>query len=108
MTLHAARLESSPRLQRVADLLADGREHTTMEIIQAAGVCDVNSIVAELRSNGFEIFCRRCGDVWVYWQPEKVTAAHCGKVCSGVACRMPAGSACPDCTVSLHDFGGQD
>ena len=52
MPLHAARLTQSPRLQRVADLLADGREHTTMEIVQAAQVCAVNSIVAELRANG--------------------------------------------------------
>lgn len=71
MSLHAARLEFSPRLQRVADLLADGAEHTTMDIIQAAGVCAVNSIVAELRSNGLHILCRRCGDVWVYWQPDR-------------------------------------
>lgn len=75
MALHAARLEFSPRLQRVADLLADGHEHTTMEIIQAAGVCAVNSIVAELRTNGIRILCRRCGDVWVYWQPAKEEVA---------------------------------
>ena len=69
MALKAAHLATSPRLQRVADLLADGREHATMEIVQAAQVCAVNSIVAELRANGLEILCRRCGDVWVYWQP---------------------------------------
>lgn len=72
--MHAATLANSPRLQRVADLLADGTEHTTMEIVQAAQVCAVNSIVAELRANGMEILCRRCGDVWVYWQPAKVAA----------------------------------
>lgn len=72
--MHAARLEHSPRLQRVADLLADGREYSTLEIIQAAGVCAVNSIIAELRANGFSILCRRCGDVWVYWMVGEVSA----------------------------------
>jgi hypothetical protein len=67
--MHAADLTRSPRLQRVAELLADGREHTTMEIVQAAQVCAVNSIVAELRANGLHILCRRVGDAWVYWQP---------------------------------------
>lgn len=74
MSLKAANLATSARLQRVADLLADGREHTTLEIIQAAQVCAVNSIVAELRANGLTILCRRCGDVWVYWQPDKEAA----------------------------------
>lgn len=32
----------------------------------------------------------------------------CGKVCSGVACTSPAGTGCPDCTVSLHDVGCQE
>lgn len=66
--MHAATIANSPRLQRVADLLADGLEHTTMEIIQAAQVCAVNSIIAELRANGFEILCRRVADVWYYRQ----------------------------------------
>lgn len=68
--MKAAHLATSPRLQRVAELLADGREHTTLEIVQAAQVCAVNSIVSELRANGLQILCRRCGDVWVYWMPE--------------------------------------
>ena len=75
MASHAASIANSPRLQRVADLLADGNEHTTMEIIQSAGVCAVNSIVDELRDNGYTIHCRRCGDVWVYWMPAKAEAA---------------------------------
>ncbi len=72
--MHSARIESSPRLQRVAALLADGCEYTTLEIVQAAQVCAVNSIVAELRANGLDIRCRRVGDVWIYWQPTKETA----------------------------------
>ena len=57
--IHAASLESSPRLQRVHALLADGLERSTREIIQAARVCAVNSAVAELRANGLHIHCRR-------------------------------------------------
>lgn len=68
MPMHAARIDHSPRLQRVVDLLADGREHSTMEIIDAARVCAVNSVIAELRVNGIHIVCRRVGDVWYYRQ----------------------------------------
>lgn len=76
MTMHAADLTKSPRLQRVADLLADCLEHTTMEIVLAAQVCAVNSIVAELRANGIEIVCRRQGDVWYYRQVMRDAQAH--------------------------------
>ena len=31
---------------------------TTMEIIRVAGICAVNSIVSELRTNGADINCR--------------------------------------------------
>ncbi len=64
--MHAATLGSSERLQRVDALLADGRPHTTQEIIIAAQVCAVNSIVSELRANGRRITCRRIGSRWVY------------------------------------------
>ena len=50
--MHAARIERSPRLQRVHALLSDGQEHSTMEIIAEAKVAAVNSCVAELRENG--------------------------------------------------------
>lgn len=59
--MHAARLEKSERLQRVAALLEDGRWHSTLDIVIGAGVCAVNSCVAELRANGFDIACRRVG-----------------------------------------------
>ena len=68
MSMHAARIEDSPRLQRVAALLADGAEHSTLDIVAGAGVCAVNSIVAELRENGLQIACVRRGDVWFYQQ----------------------------------------
>ncbi|WP_305042402.1 hypothetical protein [Geoalkalibacter sp.] len=64
--MNAARIERSPRLQRVDRLLDDGQWHSTMDIVQAARVCAVNSIVAELRYNGRLIDCERRGDVWWY------------------------------------------
>ena len=73
--MHAARLDRSERLQRVHGLLADGIERTTLEIVNAAKVCAVNSIVAELRWNGLYIECRRGRDpvtgrpVWLYRMP---------------------------------------
>lgn len=69
--MHAASLESSPRLQRALELLLDGRERSTLEIVAGAKVCAVNSVIAELRANGFEICCRQASDgvgrVWLYW-----------------------------------------
>ena len=64
--MHAARWDRSDRLRRVIEVLADGREHTTYEIVHAAQVCAVNSIVAELRANGYRIACQRRGDRWYY------------------------------------------
>ena len=59
--MRAARIERSSRLHRVAELLSDGRWYSTLDIIVGAGVCAVNSCVAELRANGLEIACRRVG-----------------------------------------------
>ena len=72
--MHAARLAKSDRLQRVHAVLADGAEHSTMDIIRAAGVAAVNSIVAELRANGCYIECRqgraKSGErIWLYRMP---------------------------------------
>jgi hypothetical protein len=64
--MHAARLENSPRLQRVLDVLMTGRDLTTLDIVVEAGVCAVNSCIAELRANGYDIRCWREGDVWLY------------------------------------------
>lgn len=70
--MHAARLDSSPRLQRVHALLSDGIERSTLDIMAGAQVCAVNSCVAELRANGFRIECRQRRDpttgqrVWLY------------------------------------------
>lgn len=73
--MHAARIERSERLQRVHALLSDGAEHSTYDIIAEAKVAAVNSIVAELRDNGFYIECRRARDpltgrpIWRYRMP---------------------------------------
>jgi hypothetical protein len=64
--MNAANLGSSARLRRVDAILADGKYHSTMEIVLQAKVCAVNSIVAELRANGREISCRREGNTWFY------------------------------------------
>ncbi len=64
--MHAARLARSARLRRVHALLLDGQEHSTLDIVNAAQVCAVNSIIAELRANGSNIVCTRRGDVWYY------------------------------------------
>lgn len=69
--MHAAALDSSPRLQRVHALLSSGQAYSTLEIVQQARVCAVNSIIAELRANGETIACRRtvslAGErIWIY------------------------------------------
>ena len=57
--MHAAKIERSPRLQRVLQILSDGREHSTREIVMNAEVMAVNACVAELRHNGCTITCRQ-------------------------------------------------
>jgi hypothetical protein len=66
--IRAAKLENSPRLQRVHRLLRDGRERTTLQISRQANVCAVNSAIDELRDpkNGFDIPCVRRGKHWYY------------------------------------------
>lgn len=64
--MHSAKLDASPRLRRVLDVLGDGQEHTTYEILHQAQVCAVNSIVAELRCNGYDIVCARRKDRFYY------------------------------------------
>ncbi|WP_170562401.1 hypothetical protein [Ruegeria atlantica] len=69
--MHAAKLSRSPRLQRVHACLADGAEHSTLDIVRRAGVCAVNACIAELRDNGARISCRqsvspRGERIWLY------------------------------------------
>ncbi len=71
--MHAARFEHSPRLQRVHQLLSDGVERSTLEIVTGAQVCAVNSCISELRENGFYIECRQRGSgdtaIFLYRMP---------------------------------------
>jgi len=64
--MNAANLTRSDRLQRGFKLLSGGGGFTTLEIIQRAGVCAVNSIISELRQNGYQIDCQRRNDKWFY------------------------------------------
>lgn len=68
--MRAARLSSSPRLQRVQHMLRAGGEYTTLEIMRQARVCAVSAVIAELRANGADIDCRQehrpTGRVWLY------------------------------------------
>lgn len=66
--IHAGRIESSPRLQRVLAVLQRGGKYTTRDLIEQAHVAAVNSIVSELRRNGFDIGCKRISRTqWQYW-----------------------------------------
>ncbi|BBO74699.1 hypothetical protein DSCW_21160 [Desulfosarcina widdelii] len=60
MAIHCAKIENSDRLRRVHSLLCDGGWHGTRKIMHSADVCAVNTVIAELRANGFEI-ATRCG-----------------------------------------------
>ena len=70
--MHAAKLSRSNRLQRVHRLLRDGRERSTLEIVEGARVCAVNAVIAELRANGAQITCRQIHNpatgarLWLY------------------------------------------
>ena len=55
--MHAANIDDSPRLQKVRDFLRRQGGATTREISNACDVYAVNSIVAELRANGFIVNC---------------------------------------------------
>ena len=57
---------TSKRLQRTLAVLSDCQEHSTLDVIQRARVCAVNSIIAELRANGIAIACRRDRGVFYY------------------------------------------
>lgn len=67
--IHAAKTVTD-RLDKALRVLRRRGETgaTTMEIIQAAKVCAVNSIVSELRELGYVIECeRQAKDRWRYW-----------------------------------------
>lgn len=43
----------------MAQLLSDGREYSTRDIVRKARVMAVNACIAELRAHGAEIACSR-------------------------------------------------
>ena len=55
--MHAAKIDDSPRRQKVRDFLRRKGSATTREISNACDVYAVNSIIAELRVNGFSVAC---------------------------------------------------
>jgi hypothetical protein len=64
--MHYAKISKSKRLQRTLRVLSDGQEHSTRDIIRAADVCAVNSVISEIRRNGIPV--RSCvkGGIWFY------------------------------------------
>ena len=64
--MNAANIKTSERLQRVDNFLSDLRPHSTLDIVQGAKVCAVNSIISELRAAGRKINCHRHKRVWYY------------------------------------------
>jgi hypothetical protein len=59
--IHAARLERSPRLQRLLAFLNDKQWHGTREIMLNADICAVNTAIAELRANRIDVDTRCVG-----------------------------------------------
>ena len=66
--IHAALMENSPRLRRVAWFLSDRKPHSTREIVRECDVCAIPAIKAELihPKNKLEIECKRKGDYYYY------------------------------------------
>lgn len=64
--IHAASVEKSDRLRRVADVLGRGGWLSTRDLIEQAHVCAVNSCIAELRAQGFKIETKREDRRWFY------------------------------------------
>lgn len=67
--MNYARYESSDRLRRTLEFLLDGKPHTTREIIAGADVCAVNSVIDELRENGFDVPCIKHSRPAIYQIP---------------------------------------
>ena len=57
MSMHAARIGNSQRLQDVLGALSRGGQWSTRDLVKATGRFAINSIVAELRENGYDIEC---------------------------------------------------
>lgn len=55
-SIHFAKLDKSPRLQRVLSCLRVSPQ-TTRDLVFNADVCAVNTAIQELRMNGYNITC---------------------------------------------------
>ena len=75
MSIHYAKLNNSPRLQRLLAFLRDGKPHTTRNILKAIDICAVNTAICELRRNGFDVACRCIGKGRFEYQLERDTVA---------------------------------
>lgn len=64
--MHFAKIAKSNRLQRVLRCLMDGLSHSTRDIIREDNVCAVNSIISELRANGYGIDCKKSKGRFLY------------------------------------------
>ena len=68
--MHAAKLDKSDRLKRTVKAMVHARERgaelSTRGIMREANVCAVNSVISELRANGFNITAKRRGKYWYY------------------------------------------
>lgn len=76
--MHYAKLADSKRLQKLVAVLADGKRHTTRDIIMRTGICAVNSAASELRRNDVPVICKYQGmsekreriyDYWLEQEP---------------------------------------
>ena len=67
--MHFAKLENSPRLQRVYRVLRKGRKVSTFQIMKATGFrnCAVHSDISELRANGIDVKREQRGKLHYYW-----------------------------------------
>lgn len=64
--MHYARLEHSPRLQRLLAVLRQGGWYSTRDLVKMAEVMNISTAADELRENGFDIPCERRGQYWYY------------------------------------------
>lgn len=58
---HAAKIETSDRLQKVLNVLQDRKWHSTLDIMHQTYLCAVGSAISELRANGVSVECRCAG-----------------------------------------------
>ena len=64
--IHAAKLDNSPRLQRVMRVLEQCDEVSSWNLQQLARVCAPGTCAAELRAQGVPIQIRQEGRIWYY------------------------------------------